>query len=138
MPQMSPTMLSTITAVSRSACWRLLLRGQAERPGPKDVILVLMPGHPNVTQRQEAATERPAIEARTGTRVPGVRRSGGHFLQRRQCARRTLLSAFERSASADVGCSRLLLGFGASCRPRRELQHGRKLFLREWCPGIVC
>jgi hypothetical protein len=26
--------------------------------------------------RQEAATERPAVEARTGTRVPGVRRSG--------------------------------------------------------------
>jgi hypothetical protein len=58
---------------------------------------------------------------------------GAHFLQRRQRARRTLLSGFERSASADVGCSRLHLGFGASCRPRRELQHGRKLFLREAC-----
>jgi hypothetical protein len=38
-----------------------------------------------------------------------------------------------RSASAHVGCSRLLLSLGASRGLRRKLQHGRKLFLREAC-----
>jgi hypothetical protein len=38
-----------------------------------------------------------------------------------------------RSASADVGCSRLLLSLGAGRGLRRKLQHGRKLFLREAC-----
>src|SRR5260370_36920389 len=36
-----------------------------------------------------------------------------------------------RSASADVGCSRLLLNLGAGRGLRRKLQHGRKLLLRE-------
>src|SRR5258707_12446585 len=36
-----------------------------------------------------------------------------------------------RCASADVGCSRLLLNLGAGRGLRRKLQHGRKLFLRE-------
>jgi len=35
--------------------------------------------------------------------------------------------------SAYVGCSRLLLGLDAGRGLRRELQHGRKLFLREAC-----
>jgi hypothetical protein len=44
---------------------------------------------------------------------------------------RSTLRLRSESASADVGCSPLLLGFHAGRGLRRELQHGRKLPFRE-------